>query len=204
MNTHSGQWVWTAAGNLTLGDELLLASGNKIKVKRIHKKQFAKEVKVYNFEVEDYHTYFVAESKIWVHNTCSVDPSKGKSKLRYLLKETDVDLRDTDITFSNALDLAFENTRLNKADFEVTKWGKNKYGKSFPVEWRASNGAEVSVDFAHYNIDTNGNWITGPDAPHIGWQTGGKRSNGGAKRGHLIIDSGAVRKIGVEENVEYK
>lgn len=26
---------------------------------------------VYNFEVEDYHTYFVGELGVWVHNTCN-------------------------------------------------------------------------------------------------------------------------------------
>ncbi len=26
---------------------------------------------VYNLEVEDYHTYFVTEDGIWVHNTCA-------------------------------------------------------------------------------------------------------------------------------------
>lgn len=117
-----------------------------------------------------------------------IKKSKDADNLRYVLKNTDIDLRGTGTKFDDALDMAFQKTGFNKVDFEVTKWGKNKYGKSFPVEWRASNGAEVSVDFAHYNIDANGNWITGPDAPHIGWQTGGKRSNGGATRGHIIVD----------------
>ena len=29
-----------------------------------------KRCTVYNLEVEDYHTYFVGEHGIWVHNTC--------------------------------------------------------------------------------------------------------------------------------------
>ncbi len=28
-------------------------------------------VKVYNFEVEDFHTYFVGEEQVWVHNICA-------------------------------------------------------------------------------------------------------------------------------------
>ena len=36
------------------------------------------EVWVYNFTVEDFHTYFVSELGVWVHNTCLV--SKGGSK----------------------------------------------------------------------------------------------------------------------------
>ncbi len=114
---------------------------------------------------------------------------EGMSNLKYVLKNTDIDLRGTGIAFDDALDMAFKNTGLNKTDFKVTKWGKNEYGKSFPIEWRAPNGAEVNIDFTHYNVDVNDNWITGPDAPYIGWQTGGKRSSEGAIRGHIIIDN---------------
>jgi hypothetical protein len=34
--------------------------------------------KVYNFEVEDNHTYFVGELGVWVHNTCQVDALAGQ------------------------------------------------------------------------------------------------------------------------------
>ena len=34
-------------------------------------------VDVYNFHVEDYHTYFVGESAVWVHNSeCKVSTSR--------------------------------------------------------------------------------------------------------------------------------
>lgn len=35
-----------------------------------------------------------------------------------------------------------EKTGIPKEEFNVTRWGKDKYGKVFPVEWRAGNGAE--------------------------------------------------------------
>ena len=57
----------------------------------------------------------------------------------------------------------------------MTKWGKDKYGKSVPVEYRTKNGAEVSMDYGHTT--------DGPDAPHIGWQTPGKRNAGREKNG---------------------
>ncbi|MDE6016159.1 MAG: HINT domain-containing protein, partial [Acetatifactor sp.] len=34
-------------------------------------------VKVYNFEVEDWHTYYVAELGVLVHNMCDVIPSES-------------------------------------------------------------------------------------------------------------------------------
>ena len=86
------------------------------------------------------------------------------------------------LAFDKALEKAFDKTRTPKKDFTVTKWGKDKYGKSHPVEWRASNGAEVSVDIGH-SVQSGA-----PTADHVGWQTGGKRSSGGGVRGHIFVD----------------
>ena len=100
----------------------------------------------------------------------------------YKFKEgIDVDLRGKG-TYKDALKDAFNKTGVSKKDFNVTKWGKDKNGKSFPVEWRANNGAEVSIDLGH---SPHGE---APTVPHVGWQTGGKRGNGGALRGHIFVD----------------
>lgn len=100
----------------------------------------------------------------------------------YKFKEgIDVDLRGKG-TYKDALKDAFNKTGVSKKDFNVTKWGKDKNGKSFPVEWRANNGAEVSIDLGR---SPHGE---APTVPHVGWQTGGKRGNGGALRGHIFVD----------------
>lgn len=39
-------------------------------------------VKVYNFTVEDNHTYFVGDSGVWVHNNC-VDPDVSRTNHNY-------------------------------------------------------------------------------------------------------------------------
>ena len=95
--------------------------------------------------------------------------SKGNSDSNlgnYKFKEgIDEDLRDGRGTFDEALEKAFEKTGTPKEDFTVTKWGKDQYGKSYPVEWRASNGAEVSVDIGHSTQSG------APTADHVGWQT---------------------------------
>ena len=119
-----------------------------------------------------------------VHNSCGMPPIKadGNAFGNYTFKVgVDVDLRGNG-TYKDALDRAFSNTGLSKADFDVTKWGKDKYGKSFPVEWRAANGAEVNIDMGHLPTGQ------APTVPHIGWQTGGKRGSGGAIRGHIFVD----------------
>lgn len=79
------------------------------------------------------------------------------------------------------MDEAFRRTGVPQEDFEVTKWAKDANGKSFPVEWRAKNGAEVNIDIGHTSLGR-------PDFPHVGYQTGGKRGTGGAVRGHIFVD----------------
>ena len=108
-----------------------------------------------------------------------------KVPLRYKLKAQDVDWRGSNKTWRDAVNEAFTKTGVDKSEFVATKWAKDSQGKSFPVEWRSKNGAEVSIDYAHYGIDRNGNWVSGPDAPHVGWQTAGKKIT----VGHIIIDS---------------
>lgn len=41
------------------------------------KKEFNNIIKVYNFEVEDFYTYFVGENCVLVHNACNGIKGKG-------------------------------------------------------------------------------------------------------------------------------
>jgi hypothetical protein len=110
----------------------------------------------------------------------------SQAKLRYKLGPNDTDLRGSDITFPKALDEAFQRTGIPRDQFKVTKWGRDIYGKSLPVEYEGPGAAEISIDYAHdAPLGKNGEWQTGPDAPHIGWRVGK-----GTKRqvGHIIID----------------
>ena len=112
----------------------------------------------------------------------SKQPETGE--LRYKLKDDDEDWRGQGKTTREAIDHGFEKTGVDRDEFTVTRWGVDKNGKSFPVEWRVESGpnkgAEVNVDNSHLH--------NGPDAPHVGWQTAGKRGSGGAKRGHILLD----------------
>jgi hypothetical protein len=47
---------------------LLLFSGKQVHVSSIETRIFAKAIKVYNLEVEDWHTYFVSSEHLLVHN----------------------------------------------------------------------------------------------------------------------------------------
>ncbi len=58
---------WVAAGALAPGD-LVWSSGGWLEVRHVQDRQF--RTTVYNLEVEGFHTYFVGDAEVWVHNTC--------------------------------------------------------------------------------------------------------------------------------------
>lgn len=99
----------------------------------------------------------------------------------------------------NGLDEAFRRTGIPKDEYSITKWGKDKYGKSFPTEWRVENGpkkgAEVNIDDPTVVFSKKG-----PQSPHIGYQTPGKRSGGGAVRGHILLELLPVSRSKIGEN----
>jgi len=61
---------WVRAGDIKSGDEVTLSSGYILCVQNVKKFDLRNLVEVYNFEVEDYHTYFVSEIEVLVHNRC--------------------------------------------------------------------------------------------------------------------------------------
>ena len=62
---------WVLAGNLNIGDEVKLSSQETAIVDDIKIHNLENPITVYNFTVEDYHTYFVSELEVLVHNTCT-------------------------------------------------------------------------------------------------------------------------------------
>jgi hypothetical protein len=61
---------WVGAGSLVPGQEVHeVEDGAWLQVVRVA--PVPKRALVYNFEVEDFHTYFVGDLGAWVHNSCS-------------------------------------------------------------------------------------------------------------------------------------
>ena len=56
------------AGNLLVSDRLISAIGEDLLIEDYNIEETEEPVPVYNFQVEDFHTYFVGESCILVHN----------------------------------------------------------------------------------------------------------------------------------------
>jgi hypothetical protein len=65
---------WTDAVNLRAGDILVLVNGKYVIVEKVQHEILEAPVTVYNFQVEDFHTYFVGFSSILVHNSnCGIE-----------------------------------------------------------------------------------------------------------------------------------
>ena len=60
--------------------------GNKLHLEKKNKEHLSEPVTVYNFAVEDYHTYFVGENEVLVHNSCGIDT--GSDYLNNLLNNS--------------------------------------------------------------------------------------------------------------------
>ena len=64
-------WVedeWVSAKDLREGDVLTLADGTAATITKTYGEQLAEPVIVYNFEVKDFHTYYVTNTGVLVHN----------------------------------------------------------------------------------------------------------------------------------------
>ncbi len=70
---------WTQAKDLVSGDVALSADGARLPIASIEIDDQSETV--YNFEVEEYHTYFVGEVGVWVHNADYRNLSMGNREL---------------------------------------------------------------------------------------------------------------------------
>lgn len=84
---------WTDAVHLRAGDILVLVNGEYVVVEKVQHEILEAPVTVYNFHVEDFHTYYVTDSGVLVHNKCGSNHgnslSTDKSAQGYILRDKD-------------------------------------------------------------------------------------------------------------------
>ena len=61
---------WTSAVDLRAGDILVMLNGEYVVVEQVQHELLESPETTYNFEVEDFHTYYVGEEPVLVHNSC--------------------------------------------------------------------------------------------------------------------------------------
>ncbi len=86
VKNEDGTGEWKAASNLKASDELLSEDGKKVKVSEVKVEKLAEEITVYNLELDEVHTYYVAGG-VLVHNRCGTsnasDSGSGSNKIDY-------------------------------------------------------------------------------------------------------------------------
>ena len=71
---------WTSAAQLRTGDILVLVNGEYVVVEKVQHEILEEPIVVYNFQVKDYHTYYVTDSGILVHNSCAHKSSSWRKQ----------------------------------------------------------------------------------------------------------------------------
>jgi RHS repeat-associated protein len=147
-------WVegkgWVLAADLQVGDELQQSNGNTLTIDNIKIVKHDEKVKVYNFTVADFHTYFVSDLGIWVHNINCLDSN-------YYLTEA---LKKQNL--SSAPKNFKQTWSQDGYDFEVRIHEANpQYGKSGSIyrvarrqQGKDANGQGYGWEY----IDQNGQW----------------------------------------------
>jgi nicotinamide mononucleotide adenylyltransferase len=136
---------WVIAEALQENDVVVSAEGEKIFVNKIWIEKLKKKVKIFNLTVADWHTYFVTESKIWVHNTKSkMGETKGNhkklsdSELKKRLKTDDIHGPKKDILKDN-------QEALNKTNCKNPDIGVDKNGNVVLID-RSTGKSVVETD----------------------------------------------------------
>ncbi|WP_374021051.1 polymorphic toxin-type HINT domain-containing protein [Paenibacillus thiaminolyticus] len=127
-------WVegkgWVFADELQVGDNLQKADGSNLTIAKVEFLKLNEPVAVYNFTVEDYHTYYVTDIGVWVHNTqCNIQKIDDK-----YLKKQGVDAHELkkDVLGKRAK-IAEYDLYVNKDTREIMVYKKGGKGEGIPT-----------------------------------------------------------------------
>ena len=150
---------WTLARSLRAGDVLVLSNGELVTVEWVQHEILESPIRVYNFEVENFHTYFVGENGIFVHNGCGDNSwndyqkehaGEGKSKselaVEYNATKPVKSTNRKGKVHGNSLD--YEGTNYGYELKDRTTGETLKYGESIDPQKRYSQ-----AELDRYNAD---------------------------------------------------
>jgi len=124
-------WVvdkgWVEASDLRVGDLLITEDGVIIDVDGIEKREG--DFEVYNFEVEDFHTYFVSDLEVLVHNEC-VFRTMSEKEYKRVVKNNGLSIRESG---SSELGITRDPKYLDNLRNRKTNQGKYEVNVEFEV-----------------------------------------------------------------------
>lgn len=119
---------WVDACNLKPGDVVYTKNWGTATVQSVNLLEFDEPVEVFNFEVEDCHTYFVSELNVLVHNTCpNPNGKKGGPAHQSTIDKEAQKLKAagySDISFENRIDITGGYKSKRFTDLMGTKGNK--------------------------------------------------------------------------------
>ena len=122
---------WTDAAHLRAGDILVLVNAEYVVVDKVQHELLESPVKVYNFQVADYHTYYVGTDGVLVHNRCGNDFKK-------YTPEKIADYLDTSV---NDFHRSIKPKILTEMRSELTMGQLAKVGRNPDILLRTADGA---------------------------------------------------------------
>ena len=132
---------WTLARSLRAGDVLVLSNGELVTVEWVQHEILESPIKVYNFEVEDFHTYFVGECGVLVHNDCDTGKYKelrgedGNESHHIIQNASEKDMPGYSSSNAPAISLEGPSTRMGTEHYKATQFqSHNKYGGTYGDE----------------------------------------------------------------------
>ncbi len=125
---------WTETGDLKTGEVVLAAYGKGATVAYIHDTKRLEPT--YNLVVADFHTYFVGDGRLWVHNCILANKANGdafRDSVAELFKAKGFDVQ-TEVYKATIFGKRFIDVELSQAGKVVggleTKWGRSAYTAS--------------------------------------------------------------------------
>ena len=124
---------WIAACKLRAGDILVSLNGEYIVVEQVQHEILEAPIKVYNFEVEDFHTYFVGDGDgVLVHNECGwstiVESSNAYNTVKHFDKQQTANYENTltKLASGNASGLNIHTLSNGMKAADLTGFGKGR------------------------------------------------------------------------------
>lgn len=111
---------WVEAGVLRVGDYVVDSNGNCLVVQDTQINNYANGVTVYNFTVENNHTYYVGESQTLVHNACDKIASERRKGVQHAWQQEKTAIKNNQSLYNW--------TSTEKQKILSAKWGSGLKG----------------------------------------------------------------------------
>ncbi len=147
---------WVAAGDLEIGDILYSVDGDTVEVADIEIEKLAEPIIVYNIEVDDFHTYFVGDVPVLVHNRCNISDNISRKNDDELLPPSKRGNAPVSKEDGKPLEIHHDNQNPNGPFIEMTfteHRGKGNYVTNHPDYTKPSQ-----IDRKQFEIDRKNYW----------------------------------------------